>query len=49
MKALWAAELRAVTPTGETRTAQGKYLNVGRRGTDGSWRVIVDMGNQGTP
>ena len=26
--------------------AQGKYLDVWKRGADGAWKLAVDMGNQ---
>lgn len=30
---------------GETRVGHGKYLNVWRKQADGSWKVLIDMGN----
>lgn len=30
---------------GKVETEKGKYLNVWSRQTDGSWKVIIDMGN----
>lgn len=35
------------TGEGEEVTSAGKYLNVWRKQADGSWKVIVDMGNPG--
>ncbi|MGA7304187.1 MAG: DUF4440 domain-containing protein [Rhodothermales bacterium] len=32
---------------GEEVSSAGKYVNVWRKQDDGSWRVIVDMGNPG--
>jgi len=31
---------------GTTRKRHGKYMNVWRKQADGSWKVILDMGNQ---
>lgn len=33
----------------EAEPGFGKYLNVWRRGRDGRWRVVVDMGNASPP
>jgi ketosteroid isomerase-like protein len=30
---------------GEQKQSQGKYLNVWRKMPDGTWKVVVDMGN----
>jgi len=34
---------------GQAQTGQGKYLNVWKRQADGTWKVVVDMGNQNPP
>jgi len=36
-------------PTGDSTeiTSTGKYLNIWRKQDDGSWKVMVDMGNAG--
>jgi len=31
---------------GEKKTAHGKYLNVWKKQNDGSWKVLIDIGNQ---
>lgn len=31
---------------GKMKTSHGKYLNVWRKQDDGTWKVVVDMGNQ---
>lgn len=38
-------EMRMADASGDTVSHFGKYLNVWRRQKDGSWRVLVDMGN----
>lgn len=35
--------------SGETETAEGKYLTVWRRDPRGGWRVAADIGNSGAP
>ncbi|HSM61388.1 MAG TPA: DUF4440 domain-containing protein, partial [Longimicrobiales bacterium] len=32
-------------PDGEVRTGQGRYVSVWRRQADGSWKVVMDLGN----
>ncbi len=34
-----------VDKDGEPKESNGKYLNIWRKMDDGSWRVVVDMGN----
>jgi ketosteroid isomerase-like protein len=34
------------TPDGTVRRATGKYLNVWKKQPDGSWKVLVDIGNE---
>lgn len=34
---------------GSEKTSYGKYLNVWRKQDDGTWKVVVDMGNQSPP
>lgn len=34
------------TPDGTVRLATGKYLNVWKKQPDGSWKVLVDIGNE---
>ena len=34
---------------GDSERRHGKYLNVWKRGRDGRWRVVVDMGNGSPP
>ena len=36
---------RAVGGDGETRTGQGRYVTIWRRQADGSWKVVMDLGN----
>jgi ketosteroid isomerase-like protein len=31
---------------GQKRTSHGKYLNVWKKQNDGSWKVLIDIGNQ---
>lgn len=31
---------------GERKTTHGKYLNVWKKQSDGSWKVLIDIGNQ---
>lgn len=31
---------------GQKRTSYGKYLNVWKKQNDGSWKVLIDIGNQ---
>ena len=31
--------------TGTEKTSYGKYLNVWKKQEDGTWKVVVDMGN----
>jgi len=31
---------------GEKKTSYGKYLNVWKKQNDGSWKVLIDIGNQ---
>lgn len=38
-------EARSTTPEGEELISYGKYLNVWSKQPDGSWRVVVDIGN----
>lgn len=38
-------EMRIADANGDTVSHHGKYLNVWRRQQDGSWKVLVDMGN----
>lgn len=42
-------EIRFENPDGDRQTGYGKYLTVWRKGTDGSWKAIVDMGNANPP
>lgn len=32
-------------PDGEVRTGQGRYVSIWRRQPDGSWKVVMDLGN----
>ena len=34
------------SPEGKIRLESGKYLNVWRKQPDGSWKVLVDIGNE---
>jgi len=40
-------EAKFMNGDGEEVSSAGKYVNVWRKQDDGSWRVIVDMGNSG--
>lgn len=40
-------EAHFTTGEGEEVTSAGKYLNIWRKQDDGTWKVIVDMGNPG--
>lgn len=40
-------EAHFATGEDEEATSAGKYLNIWRKQDDGSWKVIVDMGNPG--
>jgi ketosteroid isomerase-like protein len=31
---------------GQTKTSYGKYLDVWKKQSDGSWKVLIDIGNQ---
>ncbi len=42
-------EVRFEDAAGELQIGYGKYLNVWRKEADGSWKVIVDMGNPNPP
>lgn len=35
-----------ITPGGKVRLGTGKYLNVWKKQPDGSWKVLVDIGNE---
>ena len=38
--------VETVAPEGPVRLGTGKYLNVWRRQPDGTWKVLVDIGNE---
>ena len=38
-----------VGPTGERMNDRGKYLTVYRKGPDGTWKVVADIGNSDLP
>lgn len=38
-----------VGPDGEPRTGQGRYVSIWRRQPDGSWKVVMDLGNPTGP
>ena len=35
----------AALPDGTTRSGQGRYVTIWRKQTDGSWKVVMDLGN----
>jgi ketosteroid isomerase-like protein len=41
--------LDQVTPEGNVRLGSGKYLNIWKKQSDGSWKVLVDIGNEDPP
>lgn len=36
---------RSVGPDGQERRGAGRYVSIWRKGPDGSWRVVMDLGN----
>ena len=34
-----------VGPDGEPRRGQGRYVTIWRKGADGAWKVVMDLGN----
>ena len=45
----WGYYLATFQAKGELKSDRGKYLDVWRRGSDGVWRWIADIGNAGAP
>jgi ketosteroid isomerase-like protein len=39
----------AVGTTGDSVLGRGNYVTIWRRQSDGTWKVVVDIGNQGAP
>ena len=42
-------EVRAVGPDGQSQRSTGTYVSIWRKGSDGSWKVVVDGGTPPKP
>jgi ketosteroid isomerase-like protein len=42
-------ERRSKDPTGGPSSATGTYVSIWRKGADGKWRAVLDIGTPGTP
>jgi ketosteroid isomerase-like protein len=43
------SESRGVDKDGKPTVSRGKYITVWRKGTDGAWKVVADIGNAAPP
>ncbi len=41
----WGTYFYEAEQNGEIKKQYGKYINIWEKQTDGSWRVVVDIGN----